>query len=203
MGTETPGRARAPRLSAQERREAILDAARPILVEHGPRATTRLIAEAAGIAEGTIFRTFATKDDLVAAVFAREMDPEPFFRLIERIDPDLPLRQRLVLGTTALQQRFAGIFALLTAAGAPKPPDDPRHDEQRERFADRGLTRLLEPDAARLRLPVAEAVDVLRLLTFAATHPHLNHRQQPMSPEAIVDVVLHGVLDHDTEEVSP
>ncbi|MCU1430433.1 MAG: DNA-binding transcriptional regulator, AcrR family, partial [Actinomycetia bacterium] len=36
----------------------IVAATLPLLLEHGDRVTSRQIAEAAGIAEGTIFRAF-------------------------------------------------------------------------------------------------------------------------------------------------
>ena len=42
----------------------IVAATLPLLLEHGELVTTRQIAEAAGIAEGTIFRVFADKDEL-------------------------------------------------------------------------------------------------------------------------------------------
>ncbi|WP_300082285.1 helix-turn-helix domain-containing protein, partial [Propioniciclava sp.] len=58
---------RAPRMSADERRKALVDATLPLLREHGTDNSTRQIAEAAGIAEGTIFRAYDSKDDLIAA----------------------------------------------------------------------------------------------------------------------------------------
>ena len=65
-------------MSPEERRAAIVRAARPLFLEHGQATSTRLVAEAAGIAEGTVFRAFATKQDLVDAVLDAEFDPEAF-----------------------------------------------------------------------------------------------------------------------------
>ncbi len=66
---------RAAPMSPDERRRAIIDAVLPLLIEHGDAVTTRLIAEAAGIAEGTIFRVFADKDALIHAVAAETLNP--------------------------------------------------------------------------------------------------------------------------------
>ena len=48
-----------------ERRDAIIDVVLPLLLEHGSDVSTRQIAEAAGIAEGTIFRVFPDKAALL------------------------------------------------------------------------------------------------------------------------------------------
>ena len=66
---------RAQPLAPQDRRESILDAAVPLFMAKGADVTTREIAEAACIAEGTIFRVFEDKQALIAAVVARFMDP--------------------------------------------------------------------------------------------------------------------------------
>jgi AcrR family transcriptional regulator len=186
-------RERAKPLAPEDRREAIITATRPLLYEHGRDTTTKLIAEAAGIAEGTIFRSFSTKDELFDAVLEREFDPEAFLARVAEIDPALPLRDRLLAYTTLLQGRFLGIFRLMAAMGMPKPPAKFRDEKARRRLHDSGLMSLIGADAERFTLPVERVAELVRGLTFAATHPHLTE-QRPLTPEEIVDVVLYGVL---------
>ncbi len=58
-----------------ERREHILQAALALFSTQGfHRTTTRQIAQAAGVAEGTIFNYFPTKKDLLVAVMAQIVD---------------------------------------------------------------------------------------------------------------------------------
>ena len=186
-------RERARPLPADERRATILAAARALVIEHGQATTTRLIAEAAGVAEGTIFRSFATKDELFDAVVEHEFDPEPFLEAMGRIDLDQPLEQRLVEAVSLLQRRFVRIFQVMIALGVRRPPERVGAQELRERLAREGLARLVEPDAARFRVPAGEVVQLLRLLTFSGSHPHISD-QRMLTAEQIVDTVLHGLL---------
>jgi AcrR family transcriptional regulator len=181
-------------MSPEERRQAIVTATRPLLYEHGRATTTRLIAEAAGIAEGTVFRAFATKEELFDAVLEAEFDPTAFLDDVAKIDPALELRDRLVVFTTLLQRRFVGIFTLMAAMGMRKPPATFGAPEVRRRLANEGLAPLLAPDADRFTLPVERVVHLVRLLTFSGSHPHISSDQGPLSPEEIVDVILHGTL---------
>lgn len=180
-------------MSPDERRAAIVAAARPLFLEHGHATTTRLVAEAAGVAEGTIFRAFATKEELVDAVLDAEFDPQVFLDQVEQIDLDLPLEERLVVATSLLQRRFLKVFHLMTALGLTKPPERFRAEEFRRRLGMEGIARVVGPDADRFRVPPAEVVRVLRLLTFAGSHPHISDGRT-MTPEEIVGVVLHGTL---------
>lgn len=176
------------------RRQAIVDATRPLLMEHGRATTTKLIAEAAGIAEGTVFRVFVTKEELFDEVLAQALDPEPLMTDLVEVDRKLPLRDRLLALTELMQRRFVSIFELMTVMGLPKPPVDqfPRNADWRRRALE-AMVAVLEPDADQFRLPLCDVVRSLRLLTFAGSHPHISE-QKPLSPDQIVDLILHGTL---------
>ena len=54
-------------MAPEDRRAALIAATVPLLHEHGLDVSTRKIAEAAGVAEGTIFGVFPDKHSLVVA----------------------------------------------------------------------------------------------------------------------------------------
>ncbi len=57
--------------------EAILEAARAVFLEHGVAATTAEVARRAAVAEGSIFKRFATKADLFKAAMQLDLaEPE-------------------------------------------------------------------------------------------------------------------------------
>ncbi|MGH3508630.1 MAG: TetR/AcrR family transcriptional regulator [Nocardioidaceae bacterium] len=189
---------RAAPMSPEARRSAIIDAVVPLLRRHGRTVTTRQIAEGAGIAEGTIFRVFDSKEDLVEAALTRAFDPRAFFRGLAEIDPGQPLRDRLVALVSLLQSRFIDIFTLMNAVGLVAPPDhdpeEPAVIEARARIRT-VLLGLVEPDAAALRISTDLLLHVLRLLTFSGSHTHISDHHL-LTPDEIVDVVLNGALIH-------
>lgn len=65
-------------MTPQDSATKILDAAADLFAERGYQATTtRMIAEASGLNEVTIFRSFANKQGVLAAVVARVAERQP------------------------------------------------------------------------------------------------------------------------------
>ena len=182
-------------MTPDDRREALVDTTIPLLHEHGRTVTTKQIADAAGVAEGTIFRVFDSKDDLVTAAVEQALDMEPFFADLESIDLDQDLRARLTDLCTHLQDRFRGIFLLMSAMGMVGPPKAHRHMEDGRRRAEKIMVAVVEArsDADRLTCTPVQLVHMLRMLTFSGTHPHISDGHI-LTPEQIVGTLLDGVL---------
>ncbi len=181
-------------MQPEDRRAALISATRSLLYVHGRNVTTRLIAEAAGVAEGTIFGVFGSKDELVEAAISDAFKAGDLPVRVREIDPALPLRQKLVAYVSALQQRYLAIFGLMATVGMMSPPEHDREEHEASRRELRALlAALLEPEAAQLRQPVAEVVHLVNLLTFSASHSGISDGR-PLTPEQIVDALLHGVL---------
>ena len=83
-----PGRGRATPLPPDERRAAILLAVRPVILARGAAVTSRELAEAAGVAEGTLFRVFTDKVTLVREAVLAAVDPADAIPEIHGDRPD-------------------------------------------------------------------------------------------------------------------
>ena len=139
---------RAAPLPVDERRAALIAATEPLLEEFGREVSTRQIAEAAGVAEGTIFRAFATKEALIDAVIEEAFDSQRTCDELAQIDPQLALEERLVAAVTILQERLRRVFALFGSLRLRKDASGPRQlpseaagrhrtDQRCNRLADR------------------------------------------------------------------
>ncbi|SEP81957.1 DNA-binding transcriptional regulator, AcrR family [Microlunatus flavus] len=208
----------------EDRRAALVSATEPLLERYGRDVSTRQIAEAAGVAEGTIFRAFATKDELIDAVIEEVFDEQRARDAILAIDRSQPLQQRLVTAVAILQERTRRVFALFHAlrlrpgwahADGEDPPAHEtlrakqEHDREQLELV---LVDLIGRDADQLRFAPLEAVTALRAAVFSLTHPLLGD-ESLARPDRIVDLVLHGIArtptppspspsPHHTEETS-
>jgi AcrR family transcriptional regulator len=177
---------RATALPPDERRSMIVAATLPLLLEHGDRVTSRQIAEAAGIAEGTIFRVFADKDEIIVAVIEAALDPEPLEVALSEIPPDLPFEARLAAAVVIIQQRVIDVWQVMSSVGTRY------HEMTRRPMVDSdALVRLFETARSEITVEPIAAARLLRALTLSTTHPML--AGEPRSPEELVQLFLHGI----------
>src|SRR5215467_9492859 len=99
-------RRRVAPLSPEDRRAALIEATLPLLRTHGLAVSTRQIAEAAGVAEGTIFRVFPDKNSLVVAAILAATDATADVAALATIDPAADVRERLRKIATLMLRRL-------------------------------------------------------------------------------------------------
>ena len=194
---------RATPMSVEQRQDMIIGVVIPLILEHGKDLTSKQIAEACGIAEGTIFRAFGSKDALIDAAFKTAFDVDPLIKALGRIDRSLPLRERMTEAVDVAQTRLRGVFKLFIAMRIARPPADWKSDPDEEarrkldgERADEAFADVFRADAAQLRYPPEEVCRLLRLITFSATHPMISDGRT-LTAEAIVDFALDGVRLHE------
>ena len=187
--TETKTK-RATALPPDERRSMIVAATLPLLLEHGDRVTSRQIAEAAGIAEGTIFRAFADKDEIIAAVVEAALDPLPLEAALTDIPRDLAFEHALAAAVVIMQQRVIDTWRLVSSVGTRF------HEITRRPMVDSdALVRMFETNRAQITVEPIVAARLLRALTLSTTHPML--AGEPRTPDELVQLFLHGVAGKD------
>lgn len=191
---------RAPAMSVDERRAAILAVAVPMLVEHEGNVTTSEIAAAAGIAEGTLFRAFRDKQALFTACLRATLESETEVARIEAIDRTLPLADRLTTGVRAVsdyQNRLWSVMVALRSAGIDPRGEDRRHEH--DHGAPKAMLRisaaiagLFDPDTMR----VAPELAARLLLGFVFSNRLQAEGLGDTGAELdeLVDLFLHGIL---------
>ncbi|MFC7891984.1 TetR/AcrR family transcriptional regulator [Streptomyces sp. NPDC057381] len=193
-------RRRAPAMTPEERRAMIIQTAIPLIAEYGAAVTTAKIARAAGIGEGTIFRVFADKEELLQACVAEALSPEHAVRELDAIDVSQPLPDRLAEAAEALQAHMSRMGAILGSLGhrGGKHPGTVRgagRDESTARIR-AALAELLKPEKAALRRPPEQIAALFFGLLF--TQPRTED-EPDLTPQELVDVFLHGALSGDAK----
>ena len=213
----TSGRSgRAAPLPPDERRLAILKAVLPVVRARGTDVTTRELAEAAQVAEGTLFRVFDDKESLLREAVATALDPAELLAEMTAIDLGLPVEERLAAVVRAGVSRMADLALWMSmfhrkdrdpASGGPGvrgahagPPRGWAERQQATQVLVRAeLRRILEPDAERYRCPLDVAIVLLESLLTGTVMQSANRLRQGQAAletdaDLVADFFLHGVL---------
>jgi AcrR family transcriptional regulator len=203
MGTR---RERATPLSPDERRRAIIDAVVPLLSQHGGDITTKQIAEAAGIAEGTIFRVFPDKRALLFAAAAETINPAGGREAMAEALASVPdLHDKLVLVAERMVARMEQGMLVMMALRTVFLKEGPgRHDrkappgppafvvESNKALLDALTDLVFAPHRDELGVEPRRAALILRSLVFGTWHPGMQDTER-LTPEEMADACLTGV----------
>jgi AcrR family transcriptional regulator len=198
-------------MAAEDRRRAIVDVVVPLLLQHGDAVTTKQIAEAAGIAEGTIFRVFPDKAALLVAVAEETMNPTDAQEgLTAALHGRTDLRERVLVTAELMHARSERVVAVMMALrgvwlaqaaegrGHDHPPGPPQFVLDSHRALLDRLTTVFEPHRAELAVEPRKAALLLRTLVLGVRHPGAEPDQM-LTPAEIADVLLDGVRGRRTE----
>lgn len=169
-----------------------------LVVEHGRQVTTRQIAEAAGIGEGTIFRVFSDKEELLAECLLEAMRMSEATAQVEALPLEGTLQQRLTWAATVLEEHIGRAGAIAAALGGTWSPTPERESDREAAFAAarQALVRLMEPERELLRhAPEQVAVLLIGLLFERLAGPV---GAADLSTGELVSIVLHGILTPQT-----
>ncbi|MDR1449349.1 MAG: TetR/AcrR family transcriptional regulator [Propionibacteriaceae bacterium] len=199
---------RARPLPAEERRREIVSAALPLFEEVGFDASTRQIACAAGVAEGTLYRVFPTKRHILAHVAEGFFDPQRLVDGLTAIDPAVNVEERLDRINGVLLASSGRLHAFMAAFhrtgypanrrafkdGAAQEAVKRSHDliEQKQSDIINAIVRLLAPDADRLTVPVSTAAAYLCCLAWGGGVWPVARGE--LRDPAVVGILVRGAL---------
>lgn len=192
-------------MAPDERRQAIIDATLPLLLEHGPEISTSQIARAAGVAEGTIFRAFDTKQDLIHATVDAAMEPDAAIARLAALPEGQSLTERVVAILDLLHGeilRTRSVIAHFARPVGPPTPPPPGHlrgagpHASKARLG-RAVAASLTGHAGELSVGTDFAARILMSLSFAASFT-LPEEQAVFDATELADFVLHGIARGDS-----
>lgn len=198
---------RAEPLAAEDRRRAIVQAVIPLLVDRGSAVTTRQMAEAAGIAEGTIFRVFPDKSALIFEAVKVSVDPTPIQRQLSEIYPAAPIEVQVAEAARILLERFEVVISLMSmlhtlpSSQAHHSPGPPPFVAVANAAINQSLTKIFERHRDQLRIEPSRAAAALRGLILASGHPAVGITER-LTVDEIVGVLLTGVAHPSLEKVT-
>ncbi|MEV4636824.1 TetR/AcrR family transcriptional regulator [Actinoplanes sp. NPDC049548] len=198
MNSPQTRRRRVPAMAPDDRRAALIAATVPLLHEVGIEVSTRRIAEAAGVAEGTIFGVFPDKQSLIVAALLQALDPQPTLDAIAAIDPRAGLRKRLAAAATLINDRFTESAHLMTGArklvlASNAHPDAAARMARSRELLQAVVADLIAPDAALLRRSPGTVARLLLLFCGANSFGPFGDPDR-FDGDELVSLLLDGLL---------
>lgn len=170
--------------------------------------STRQIAEAAGVAEGTLFRAFDSKTDIIDALVERALDTTQVCAAIAAVGREQALADRLTACFELLIERMKTTTRLfITLMSREVHGGHRRHDPSveanRSAAIRTAIVDVIGADANRLGVPADFAAEFLRATAFASAHPSfapiLTHGEDgPLPHRDAVHCLLHGILQKES-----
>ncbi|MFV9672696.1 MAG: TetR/AcrR family transcriptional regulator [Acidimicrobiia bacterium] len=200
----SPDHQRAKPLPPDDRRRTIVEAVIPLILEKGSALTSREMAEAAGVAEGTIFSVFPDKPAVIIEAVKVTMDPAPFQTAIAEVPADTPLEGQLESVAVILLERserigtLVGVLRSIQPSGVEKPAGAHRFVMESNAAILAALTGLFDRHRECLRVEPGRAAVAFLGFVFANAHPLMAADAKPGATE-IVDMLLHGIAEPDGE----
>jgi AcrR family transcriptional regulator len=188
-------------MAPEDRRQAIIEATLPLILERGTDVSTRDIASAAGVAEGTIFRAFETKQELIVAAMHAALSAHDALHRLESLPAHESLTDRVVSVLEVLLAEIRRTRSLTAALSHPTLPSIRSHDgracppfNHRERRAELigAVETALAGHVRGLAVPPRVAAQVLLAMAFASSFD-ITDNNTLAQPRDLAEVVLHGL----------
>lgn len=179
-----------PRLSVDDRRAQIIEAVTPAVLERGAAITSRELAEAAGVSEGTLFKAFGDKESLLLALaehhLSRQDAGETGVLALDTLEEVVTWTLRVLVERMRFMFQLVMVLGPIgqrAAAGAKTEFESSKH-----RLAARFV-----PFRDELRVAPVVAAEVVRTLAWAAAS-HWGEHTEASPVDDILQVLLHGIV---------
>lgn len=183
-----------------KRRAAIIEATLPLIEDHGTTVTTRQVAEAAGVAEGTIYRVFDSLQDLIDASVRSAFSSERLQEFLRGVDLGGTLEEKTSATLLLLERRLGTVRSLMMVIHhaqrvEPHPTGACLQDElnQRRQELDSWLTAHFVEHSSELRVSPERYVAFLRLLATG----RLLHVNAGIDQDLTASLALNGAMRKD------